>query len=192
MSNLTVGTLTASSPTTHLINVAAGDTVYSPGSVVQVVSNTIYTPTSVVIPNAVATNTNIPDFFCSITPKSTSSRVLVQVRWFGELNAQTQSWNTMFGVKRNGNPVGVNPNATSGSAAYGITMPALSYYASDAASTPEMVFFEFYDSPASTATVTYQVYANTVGAAATLYTNRTVAAAGEYGSSSVILWEIAQ
>lgn len=192
MSRLTVNQLQALNPTTNLISVAAGDTVYSPGSVVQVVNTTIYTPTSVSLPNSATANTNIPEFTCTITPKSASSKVFVQVRWFGELNAQTQSWNTMFGLKRDATPVGVNPNSNAGSAAYGISMPALSYYASDAASTPELVFFDFFDSPATTAAITYQVYANTVAATATLYTNRTVAVAGEYGSSSITLWEIAQ
>lgn len=192
MSRLVVGQLQAANPSTNLINVASGDTVYSPGSVVQMVNTTIYTPTAVSLPNNKEANTNITDFLCAITPKSTSSLVYVQVRWFGEISPQTQSWNTMFGLKRNGTPVGVNPNATSGTAAYGISMAALGYYASDAASTPEMLFLDFYDSPATTSAVTYQVYANTVGATATLYTNRTVGTAGEYGSSTITLWEIAQ
>ncbi len=74
-------------------------------------------------------------------------------------------------------------------------MAAISYYANDGSSTPEMMFFDFYDSPATTSAVTYQVYANSVNAAITLFTNRTVTAGGasyEYGSSSITLWEIAQ
>jgi hypothetical protein len=192
MSNLTVGQLSSNDPTTNLITVASGDTVYSPGSVVQMVNTTIYTPTSVSVPNNATSNTDIPDFLAAITPKKDTSRIYVQVRWFGELNPQTQNWNTMFGLKRNGVAVGVNPAATSGSAAYGISMAALGYYASDAASTPEMLYFDFYDSPNTTGATTYQVYVNTTGAALTLFTNRTVAVAGEYGSSSITLWEIAQ
>jgi hypothetical protein len=192
MSNLTVGQLSSNDPITNLISVASGDTVYSPGSVVQVVNTTIYTPTSVAIPNNATANTNIPDFTCSITPKSASSRVYVQVRWFGEINPQTQNWNTMFGLKRDGVVVGVNPAATSGTAAHGISMAALGYYASDAASTPEMMYFDFYDTPNTTSAVVYQVYANTAGATATIQTNRTVGTAGEYGSSTITLWEIAQ
>lgn len=193
MSRLVVGQLQAADPATNLISVASGDTVYSPGSVVQMVNTTIYTPTAVSIPQAAATNTNIPDFTCSITPKSASSRVYVQVRWFGELSTQTANWDTMFGLKRNGTAVGVNPSTAGG--ATGISMAALGYYSNDGASTPEMMFFDFYDSPATTSSVAYQVYANCTSMALTLYTNRTVtasAASYEYGSSTITLWEIAQ
>jgi hypothetical protein len=194
MSRLVVNQLQASNPTTNLISVAAGDTVYSPGSVVQMVNTTIYTPTSVSLPANAVANTNIPDFACTITPKSASSRIFVQVRWFGELNPQSQIINTMFGLKQNGTPVGVNPNTTAGNAA-GISMAALSYDAGDSASTPEMMFFDFYATPATTAAVTYQVYANCTSTASTLYTNRTVTVSSpgyEYGSSTITLWEIAQ
>jgi hypothetical protein len=193
MSNLTVNQLTASSAVTNLISVASGDTVYSVGSVVQVVNTTLYTPTAVAIPAAAATNTNIPDFFATITPKKNTSRVYVQVRWFGEISPQTSNWDTMFGLKRNGTAVGVNPN-TAG-AATGISMAALAYYANDASSTPEMCSFDFWDSPNTTSALTYQVYANSLPATATIVTNRTVTAGGsqfEYGSSTITLWEIAQ
>jgi hypothetical protein len=193
MSNLTVNQLTALDPVTHLINVATGDTVYSPGSVVQVVNTTIYTPTAVSIPAGAAANTNIPDFFATITPKKNTSRIYVQVRWFGELSPQTANWDTMFGLKRNGTAVGVNPNTAGGST--GISMAAITYYANDASSTPEICSFDFWDSPGTTSGLTYQAYANCVNAAITLFTNRTVTPGGsglEYGSSTITLWEIAQ
>jgi hypothetical protein len=161
--------------------------------VIQVVNTTLYTPTAVAIPVGAATNTNIPDFNCSITPKSTASKVVVQVRWFGELSNQTANWDNMFGLKRNGVAVGVNPNTAGG--ATGIAMASLGYYANDGSSTPEMMSFDFYDTPSSTSVVTYQVYANCTSVAYTLYTNRTVtasAASYEYGASTMTLWEIAQ
>ena len=174
------------------VTVPAGNVLYAPGHVIQVVNTTIYTPTAVAIPVGAAVNTNIPDFTCTITPKSTTSKVLVQVRWFGEYSNQTINWDNMFGLKRNGSPVGVNPSTAGG--ATGITMGGLAYYASDANSTPEIMSFDFYDSPTSTSAVTYQVYANCTSAAYTLYTNRTVvasAASYEYGNSTITLWEIA-
>lgn len=192
MSNLTVSQLTASSAVTNLITVASGDTVYSVGSVVQVVNTTLYTPTAVAIPSSAAANTNIPDFFATITPKKNTSKIYVQVRWFGEMNPQIANWDTMFGLKRNGTAVGVNPNT--GGAATGISMGALSYYANDANSTPEMCNFDFWDTPNTTSALTYQVYANSTSTP-TIFTNRVVAAAGaayEYGSSTITLWEIAQ
>jgi hypothetical protein len=193
MSGLTVGQLTAANATTNLISVTSGTSVYSPGSIVQMLNTTLYTPTAVSVADNATSNTNIPDFSCSITPKSASSRIYIQVRWFGELSPQTQNWNTMFGLKRNTTPIGVNPGTAGG--ATGISMASLGYYASDADSTPEMMFFDYYDSPATTSTLTYQVCCNTTGASMTLYTNRTVTASTasyEYGSSTITLWEIAQ
>jgi hypothetical protein len=192
MSNLRVNSISARAGS-GTINVPAGNVLYAPGHVVQVVNTTLYTPTAVAIPVGAAVNTNIPDFTCSITPKSTSSRILVQVRWFGELSNQTANWDNMFGLKRNGSPVGVNPSTAGG--ATGISMAALGYYSNDGNSTPEMLYFDFYDSPSSISSVTYQVYANCTSVAYTLYTNRTVAASSasyEYGSSTITLWEIAQ
>lgn len=193
MSNLTLKTLTSGDPTTHLINVAAGDTVYSPGSIVQVVNTTIYAQTAVSIPNNATTYTNIPDLSASITPKKANSRIYVTVRWFGEFAAQTATWNTMWGIKRNTVVVGLNPTAPTG-AANGIAMGALSYYSNDANSTPETMSFDYMDSPNSTSLLTYQVCATSASEASTIYTNRTVAAGAgyEYGSSSITLWEIAQ
>jgi hypothetical protein len=99
----------------------------------------------------------------------------------------------MFGLKRNGTVVGVNPNTAGG--ATGISMAALSYYANDSNSTPEMMNFDFYDTPNTTSAITYQVYANNTGGTPTIYTNRTVAASSasyEYGASTITAWEIAQ
>lgn len=191
MSRLVVNQLQASNPTTNLISVASGDTVYSPGSVVQVVNTTLYTPTSVAIPNNATASTDIPDFTCAITPKSASSKIYVSVRWFGELSPQSANWNTTWGLKRNGSVIGRNPNA---SGRDGISMASIGYYADDGNSTPEMMFFDYWDAPASTSTLTYQVYAAAT-ATPTIYTNRTVANSGasyEFGSSTITLWEIAQ
>lgn len=192
--NNTVATLPARNGTVILDN-GAGKIQYSDlpsGTVLQVVNTTLYTPTSVAIPVGPAINTDIPQFFCSITPRSASSKILVQVRWFGEMNPQSTNWDTMFGLKRNGTAVGVNPN-TAG-AASGISMAGITYYSNDAASTPEVMYFDYYDSPNSTSQLTYQVYANNDPTGVTIFTNRTVVAAGsqyEYGSSTMTLWEIA-
>jgi len=191
MSNLTVSTIAAPSTSGNHISIPAPNVLYAPGHVLQVINTTLYTPTAVAIPNNATANTNIPDFFATITPKKTTSRILVQVRWFGELNPQTSNWNTMFGLKRNGTAVGVNPSTAGG--ATGISMAALGYYASDANSTPEMMFFDFYDTPNTISALTYQVYANSTETP-TIYTNRTVASGGvnfEFGSSTITLWEIA-
>jgi hypothetical protein len=102
----------------------------------------------------------------------------------------------MFGLTRNGTVVGSPTSASApGIRTIGITSSSLSYYAGDANSTPEMMSFQYLDSPASTSAVTYQV-TYTANAAGTLYTNRTkgdvnTAASYERGTSSVILMEVA-
>lgn len=192
MSRLVVDTLQGTTSGGNRVSVPTGHTLYAPGHVVQVVHTSITVPTSVSIPASYTTHTNIPDFFATITPKSVSSKIYVMVRWFGEFSPQTVSWDTMFGLKRNGTAVGLNPS-NAGTAGQGISMASLGYYASDADSTPEMMYFDYYDSPTSTSAVTYQIYASSTQAS-TLYTNRTVSSAAggrEYGRSNITLMEIA-
>lgn len=193
MSNLTLGQLTSNNPISNLITVAAGDTIYSPGSVVQVVNTTIYTPTAVSIPNNAIAYTNVPDLIATITPKSVHSKIYIIVKWFGEFAATNIAWDSMFGIKRNTIPIGENPNTPAG-APRGIYMSSLSYYSNDASSTPETCVFDYYDSPSTVSPIEYQVCINSVYAG-TMYTNRTVTAGSapfEYGSSSITVWEIAQ
>jgi len=192
MSNLTINKLSALNATTNRIEVANGDYIHNPGSILQVVQKAITTPTAVSIPASYNAYTSIPDLFLNITPKKNDSKIYVSVRWFGEFSNQTLVWSSMMGVKRNGVSVGHNPN--SAGASIGIAMPSLSYYGNDANSTPEQCYFDYLDSPASGSSVEYQVYLNCTGAL-TLYTNRTLTAGAsdyEYGTSTITLWEIAQ
>lgn len=188
MSNLTVQTLSAPSSTGNKIHIPSPNVLYAPGHVLQVVNTFITNPTTVAVPANYQSYTNIPDLQALITPKATSSKIYVVVRWFGEWGVQTANWDAMFGLKRNGVSVGA---PLTGTTSRGITMSALSYYVSDANSTPEICMFDYYDSPASIAPVTYQVFVNST-VAATLYTNRTVGVNGEFGCSSITLMEIAQ
>jgi hypothetical protein len=159
------------------------------GTVLQVINTTLYTPTSVALSGA-SNFVDIPSFSASITPRFSNSRIYVSVRWFGELAPQSSNWDTCFGLKRNGTVIGQNPSA---GGVNGISMAAISYYADDGNSTPEIMYLDYWDTPATTSAVTYQVYAATYNTA-TLYTNRTVTAATpnyEYGNSTITLWEIA-
>ena len=98
----------------------------------------------------------------------------------------------MWSVKRNGTPVG-QPSQP-GSLIIGIHMGALSYYGADNDSTGETIFFDYYDTPATLSSITYQVCLATA-TAFTLYTNRNVngTSSGGYerGTSSITLFEIA-
>lgn len=168
--------------------------IYAPGMVIQVVQNHIDTP--LVQATTLNVLAAIAGVTATITPKFANSKILVMVRWFGETSPTGNTWDSMFGLLRNGTAVG-SPGASSTPAtrAIGITISSLSYYVGDANSTPETMSFQYLDSPATTSAVTYQLsyVADTTG---TLYTNRTVGdvdstAGYERGTSSVILMEIA-
>ena len=193
MSRLVVGQLQAADPSTNLIGVASGDTVYSPGSVVQVVQNYVWAQSAVSVPSSYTTFTNIPDLTCSITPKSATSRIYVAVRWMGEFSNESATWNLMWNLRRNGTLIGRDP-AWPTDRNTGIQISALSYRDADSGSTPESVFYDYLDSPASTSQQTYVACVET-DVAITLHTNRTVSYTSgghEAGTSSITLWEIAQ
>lgn len=157
------------------------------GNILQVVQNYITNTSSVTS----AGQTDIPNFSESITPASSSSKILVRVRWSGEL-ANTNNYDFVFRLKRNGTVVG---NAdTASSRTLGISCMNQGYWNSDAGSTPDSSWFEYLDSPNSTSTVTYQVCYR-IKASGVLYTNRTVNDVNNDGyerlTSSITLIEVA-
>lgn len=193
MSNLTVTTLSGKASNGNVIGVSAGHTIYQPGSIVQVVS----------VDNAgrysqgFSANSwiNVGGMSATITPKRSTSRILIMARWFGEMTDAGRVYNSVFGLTRNGTHVGrqTDPGAT---IVNGITMAALSYDGSDASSTPETANFFITDSPGSASELTYNVTFLSDGAG-TLYTNRAVGWSNqtggfELGTSSIVLMEIAQ
>lgn len=194
MSNLTVATISGSVSSGNRVSVPAGQVLYAPGHVIQFITTKIVTPTAVSVPASYVTHTDIPSLNAIITPKSTSSLIYITVNWFGELSPQTSNWNTVFNLKRNGTVISIPAGSPSTTNPSGISMAAISYYANDASSTPEVAAFQYIDTPASVSALTYQVSV-VGGEASTLYTNRTVNAPTgnhEYGSSFITLMEIAQ
>ena len=190
MSTLRVDNLNARTGTT--INVPAGTNFYAPGHIIQVVNTYFKTPISQTLPASYNTYSDISGLSASITPKSVNSKIYITVRWFGEFGDQTPTWNTMWHIKRNGTPIGLPDQP--GTLNIGISMAAASYYANDGDSTPETLFMDYYDSPASTSSLTYQVACSTI-TACTLTTNRCINAGTsggfERGTSSITLFEIA-
>lgn len=162
-----------------------------PGQIIQVVNTYYTTPTSLSIPASSSTYTDVPGISATITPRSAASKIYMTVRWFGEWNGTTLSWEAMFNIKRNGTPIGLPPQP--GTSTLGIHMGSLSIYNSDADSTPETCFFDYYDSPATTSALTYQL-AIASATAGTMFINRCVnaTASGSYerGTSSITLFEI--
>lgn len=192
MSKLVVSTL-ESPAASGIITVAPGDIVYSPGSVIQVIQNHTYSQSATSFPASYTTYTNIPELTASITPKSASSKILIEVRWFGEFTAVGIVWDSVWNLKRGTTLIGRDV-WTPTDRHVGLAISSTSYTSADASSTPEMAYFNYLDSPNTTSTITYNgcITSNIAG---TIYTNRTVgyAAGGhEAGTSSVTLWEIAQ
>ena len=162
-----------------------------PGQIIQVVNTYLTAPTSQSITAGYTTYNDLSGFAATITPRSTSSKIYMTVRWFGEFSDQSQNYNTMWNIRRNGTALGQPPQP--GSLVIGIHMTAISYWANDNDSTSETIFFDYYDSPASTSPLTYQVSLIT-NSGFTLYSNRCVNAttSGGYerGTSSITLFEI--
>lgn len=175
------------------IIVPSAYSIYSPGSIVQVINTYLTNIFSQSIPNSYNTYTDISGLAATITPKSSNSKIYMTVRWFGEMNPQTAIYETMWNVKRNGTLIGQPP--PNGTSAIGIHMAAISYYANDNDSTPETLFFDYFDSPGTVVPLTYQICVAAT-TASTLYTNRCVNSSSgsgyERGTCSITLFEIAQ
>jgi hypothetical protein len=193
MSELSVGQLKGLLANNNVITVPSGHTLYAPGSVIQVVNVDNVLRTSQGFSGNVILD--ISNMVATITPKSASSKIVIQARWFGELTAQGVVWDSVFGVSRNGTQIGRQPDPGA-TVISGITIGTLSYTDSDANSTPEVMNLFIHDFPNSTSAVTYRItfLSNNGG---TIFTNRTVgyanqASAYELGTSSIMLMEIAQ
>ena len=159
------------------------------GKVLQVIQNHFDTTSSQAITAGVISN--ITDLSLSITPTSISSRIMVEVRWFGEFGSTSN--NNMFGIKRDTSEIG--SSASVGSRNYGIHINSIVYHG-DNDSTPETVYYQYIDAPNTVSTITYHatIRANITK---TMLTNRTIgdttdSGYSERGTSSITLWEIAQ
>ena len=162
------------------------------GTILQVKSTLYTTPTSQSI--SAQTYTNITGITATITPYSTSSKILIFARWYGEWSGASPHDHVYF-LARGGTRI--NVQTSTGTRASGLATVSTNYQASgdwNNDSTPETLSVFTLDSPASTNAVTY-----TMGCyyyqAGTLYTNRTVGDTDtgnfERGTSEIILMEIA-
>ena len=190
------GTALAVGDSGDTISIPSGATITNSGTangfggglVLQVVQNNVNTLSSQSITEDVVTN--IDNLDCVITPASTSSKILVQVHWFGETN---DPQNMVFGIKRGSTEVGSSPQV--GVQNFGITSGTESNIGSaDHGSTPGIAFYQFIDAPATTSATTYYATFRDGYAATTLYNNRTIVhgTSGGYetGVSSITLTEL--
>jgi hypothetical protein len=194
MSELSVGQLKGLLANSNVITVPSGHTIYAPGSIIQVVNVENLLRTSQGF--SASTILDISGMSATITPKKATSKIVIQARWFGEFGNSANTWDSMFGLSRNGTQIGRQTDGIGGTLINGITMSSLSYYAADASSTPEVMSYFVSDSPNSTSAVTYQVTFIASGAG-TIFTNRTVGwtpglGGHELGVSSIMLMEVAQ
>ena len=158
------------------------------GSIIQVVQTHVSSASSQASGGS-GTHTNVTGLSVTITCRNSSSRVLIQARWAGEVSNAVED--ATFGLRRGSTQIG------SGDAA-GTRYTAMSSlytgYNVDYDSTPESCILNYVDSPATGAAITYYMTAQ-VSAACTIYNNQTVGAtnAGNYErlSSTIIAMEIA-
>ena len=107
----------------------------------------------------------------SITPKSANSKILLTACVFHEINS-TQSHSTLWSFYRDSTKLAA-PTVGS-SRRSGIGQTAQGYFASDAASTADVVNYHYYDSPNTTSAITYAVSFQNSNSNIVLYLNRTV------------------
>jgi len=105
----------------------------------------------------------------TITPSTSAKRIKISVRWNGE-GTSVLSQDSVFGIRRNGVDIG-NPTGA-GLRATGIATLAQGYWG-NAASTADSCTYEYIDSPASNAPITYTATILSQHAQ-TLYNQRTV------------------
>ena len=162
-------------PSGHTLDVSGGTLVPSAGQVVQtvdVVYNTQWAFTNL-------TYTDTTGFTASITPTSSSNKILILFSIFLGINAANT---TLIRINRNGSPIGENPNLSTGTSFVDMYRNGQS---------TGLVARQFLDSPATTSTVVYQVQ-HKVDAAVTGYINRHLTNTVYGGQSNLTLMEIAQ
>ena len=118
-----------------------------------------------------ATVAEISGLSVSITPISSTSDMLVFVRWNGE-HGIGSNYNFVFGVRRDSTDIG-NPSA-SGSRSIGQAIIAMGFAGTDASSTPDSCYYSFLDTARSSGTsqITYKATVKT-NDAGTFYNQRT-------------------
>ena len=192
MSELTVGQLKGLSVNNNVITVPSGHELYASGHIIQVQTLDNVTRSTQGVPSDAWAD--ITGMSLSITPKKTTSKILITARWFGEFSSQGMTWDSVFGIKRDSIQIGGHPDPFA-TARNGITSAAISYVDQDANSTAETMSLFTTDYPNTTSLTTYKLTYN--GASGTIYNNRTIGwntgtTTYELGTSSMVLMEIAQ
>jgi hypothetical protein len=191
MSTLRVNNL-ANSGGTGNINVAAGNSLIIPGSIIQ----TVYVRTDVrttYASNNSGNGVTITDLNLTITPRLSTSRLIMQWMINGELHQD----NTLL-IHRNGSLI-TDTGATGYNSVIGNTRPsgyATGFYDQNEDSTPSNWFIQYSIIAGSTSSVTYAPAVR--GSGASNYTfaiNRTLNGASQDNYESMVstgvCWEVA-
>jgi hypothetical protein len=176
---------------------------FPPGSIVQVESTQFgsgATMTSMdyhtdyVVVDGTAGDSNATEILTvELKPKFQNSKIWLQVSWCGEVNPTSISWNMMFFIYRNSTKL--QTGTSSSSSPKGIHPIALSYNQTDADSTMESSFFQYFDTPNTTDNITYKLGINNGSTQGSIATSRTITDGGagyERGVSSIVAIEIKQ
>lgn len=162
-------------PSGAVLDASGGTLVPSAGQVVQTV-NVVYN-TQWAFTNLTYTDTT--GFTASITPTSSSNKILILFSIFLGMSGPNT---TLIRLNRNGSPIGENPNLSTGTSFVDMFRNGPS---------TGLEARQFLDNPATTSTVVYQVQ-HKVDAAVTGYINRHLSGTAYGGQSNLTLMEIAQ
>ena len=139
------------------------------------------------------TRAEVSNLSVSITPKLSTSDMMVFVRWNGEFSSTT-NYNHIFGVRRDSTDIG-NPAAAS-NRPVGIAIPSMGFFNADASSTPDSACFSFLDTTRTSGTsqITYKATVMP-SATGTQYNQRTATDLDsndyERVTSTIIVMEVA-
>lgn len=123
------------------------------GKVLQI-QRTQFTGTNTISLNA-ETDTVFTDLTVNITPTASNSIIQLQAHVFGEHSVNnSNAWNHMFFFFRDTTKLGA---PTAGSRLTGVSMSTLTHFTADSATTPEVVRYDFFDTPNTTSQITYKV-----------------------------------
>lgn len=170
---------------------AATSSLAAPGVPVQMVYNRVDSKDVVAFATAGSTGSYISSLDTTITPRSSTSKILINYCLTYEVVHDTvfRLYRSIGGVDT---MIGTNVNDSNYWS--GIWVPG---YDADNSSTPMTNTFMYLDSPSTTSAITYKLMIQSAGTgASSFYLNRSISSAGqgsyEVGISQVFLQEIAQ
>lgn len=162
-------------------------------SMTNIVKDTDYVLQDSSSPATAASTTGILQV--DITPRIAGSKIWLQVQWFGEVKTSDVAHNMMFTLYRD-TTILKAPQADSRTC--GIASMSISYYDTDAGTTPENAFLQYFDTHGISAgtQITYKLGIKQGNAASQeIYTNRTeddnTGSSNERGVSSICAIELA-